>query len=97
MATASVLTAPATLGLAISAVPHLRSLCNAVPYTDVLGSGLKALRLVSKKLRTAMLSHVQGYTLKLDGKALDLCEMNLLEGTSMFSLSVVITPYMNGK
>lgn len=42
-----------------------------------------------------MLREVHGYCLELDGKALDMCEMSLLQSTSRSYLCVYFTPHMD--
>lgn len=82
----------------ISAVPHLGTTCNDTIACGIPGSGLKHLRLVSKQVRAAVLSLVQGYTLSLDGCASSLvAQMSLLEGTKLSQLQVDVTPGTHGK
>lgn len=86
------------LGSVITAVPQLGSFCSSALATDELGSGLKQLRLVCKHLCTAMMRVVRGYTLRLDGKGFDLMgQINLLQGTSLSYLDVLVTAYNHGK
>lgn len=88
---------PTTLSEAISAVPHLGTMCGLALTDDVLGSGLKVMRLVSKHLRTAMLGTIQGYTLQLNGQASSTFDhMHLLEHSRLSQLRVVLTDHNHG-
>lgn len=88
---------PTTLSTAISAVPHLGTMCGLALADDVLGSGLKVMRLVSRHLRSAMLGTIQGYTLHLDGHAGATFEhMHLLEHSRLSQLRVFLTDHHHG-
>lgn len=84
-----------TLCEAMTASPQLRSSCIRVVNQDQEdpGKGIKLLRLVSKQLRSVMLSEVRGYTLNIDGEGSGpISQMSLLEGAncSLDCLRVVI-------
>lgn len=83
----------------ISAVPCLGSSCSSALSIDgIPGSGLKLMRLVNRQLRAIMLDVVQGFTLHLDGRATGLLEqMNLLGGTQLTNLRVVVKDDYNGE
>lgn len=87
-----------TLGGAIAAVPQLGSTCSLALADGDPGSGIKLLRLVSKQMRTAMVSVVQGYTLCLDGSGASLLnEMGLLQDTRLSRLCVIVTDDTDGE
>lgn len=79
------------LGRLISAVPRLGMACSAILTVAVPGSGLKLMRLVSKKLSSAMLGVVQRYTLQLDGRSGCIRTFALLQQTRLTHLRVVVS------
>lgn len=86
-----------TFGGAIAAVPTLANQCSLVLTDQAQGSGLKALRLVSKQIRAAMLEAVTGYTLRLDGNAHSLMkEMGMLQTAKLAYLRVVVMDGTDG-
>lgn len=87
----------ATFGSTVASVPQLRSMCSTVLSANVSGSGLKALRLVSKQMRSAMLGAVQGFSLQLHGRPVNPKEIRLLQNTSISYLHVLVTSHMAGE
>lgn len=76
---------------AITAVPQLGTSCSLILTDGTPGSGIKLMRLVSKQLRLAMMSVVQGYTLNLNGSGAGLLEkMTVLQSSRLSCLRVSV-------
>lgn len=86
------------LVITLAEVPQLRTACSLVLADGAPGSGVKQVRLVSKKLCTAMLGAVQDYTLGLNGNIGSLLsEMAVLQGARLTRLSVIVTLPIDGE
>lgn len=87
---------PTTFLSAMDSEPVASACITALQRRDkhsslIPGSGLKVLRLVSKQLRTLITrSHIQGYTLLIDGSAEDVPDVQLLKLTQLSRLCIKV-------
>lgn len=70
--------------------PLIKACVAALKHVGAPGSGIKALRLVSKHVSQALTRKIQGYTLLLDGIPKNLPKVSLLKLTQLACLRVVV-------